>query len=174
VDAVGADQDVAMGGAAVRAVPVEEVGRDAAVVLAEVAEPVAGVQAAFAEPRAHRLMDHALQAPAMHRELRHVIAGVQPARLAPDLLAEAVGVDQLEGADRDRVEPLHQAELLQLLDRVRQRVDADAELADAFGLLEQLTVDAAGVQHQGCRQPSDPPADDDDLHGSTPYARLRR
>jgi len=43
----------------------------------------------------------------MHRELRHVVAGVDAARLAPDLLAEPVGVDQLVGADRDGVEPLH-------------------------------------------------------------------
>ena len=97
---------------AVRAVAVEEIGGDAALVLGETAEPMAGVQAAFAEPRAHRLVDHALQAAAMDRELRHVVAGVEAARLAPDLLAEAVGVDQLVGADADRVEPLQQAELL--------------------------------------------------------------
>ena len=125
---------------------------------------MAGVQAAFAEPRAHRLMDHALQPAAMDGELRHVVAGVDAARLAPDLLAEAVGVDQLVGADRDRVEPLQQAELLQFLDGVRQRVDADAELADALGLLEQLAVDAAGMQHQGRGEPADPSADDNDLH----------
>ena len=130
VDAVGADQHVAVSGAAVRAVAVEEIGGDAALVLFEAAEPVAGVQAAFAEPRAHRLVDHALQPAAMDGELRHVIAGIDAARLAPDLLTEAVGVDQLVGADRDGVEPLHQAELLQLLDGMRQRVDADAELAD--------------------------------------------
>ena len=71
------------------------------------------MDAAFAEPRAHRLVDHALQPAAMDRELRHVVAGVEAARLAPDLLAEAVGVDQLVGADRDRVEPVQQAEVAQ-------------------------------------------------------------
>ena len=126
---------------------------------------MAGVQAAFAEPRTHRLVDHALQPAAMDRELRHVVAGIDAARLAPDLLAEAVGVDQLVGADRDGVEPLHQAELLQFLDGMRQRVDADAEFADALGLLEQLAVDAAGMQHQGRGEPADPAADDNDLHG---------
>src|SRR5207244_9110042 len=97
----------------------------------EAAEPMTGVQPAFAEPRAHRLVDHALQLAAMHRELRHVIAGIDTARFAPDLLPEAVGVDQLMGANRNGVEPLQQAELLQFLDRVRQRVDADAKLANA-------------------------------------------
>ena len=138
------------------------------------AEPMAGVQPAFAEPRAHRLMDHALQPAAMHRELRHVVARVDAARLAPDLLAEPVGVDQLVGADRDRVEPLHQAELLQLLDGMRQRVDADAELADALGLLEQLAVDAAGMQHQGRGKPADSAADDNDLHETRPSDATNR
>ena len=165
MDAVGADQHVAGDGAAVRAVSVEEPGGDAALVLPEAAEAAAGVDAAFAEPRAHRLIDHALQPAAMDRELRHVIARVDAARLAPDLLAEAVGVDQFKGADRDRVEPLHQPELLQFLDRVRQGVDADAKLADAVGLLEQLAIDAARMQHQSCGETANSAADNDDLHG---------
>ena len=115
------------------------------------------MEAALAEPRARRLIDHALQPAAMDRELRHVEAGVGAAQLAPDLLAEAVDVEQLVGADRDRVEPLQQAELLQLLDGVRQRVDADAELADAVGLLVDLAVDAARMQHQRGGSPPTPP-----------------
>ena len=43
-----------------------------------------------------------------------------------------------------------------------------AKLADALGLLEQLAVDAAGVQHQGRGQPADPSADDNDLHKTRP------
>ena len=168
MNAVGADQHVANDSAPVRPVAVEEPGGDAAFVLGEAAEPVAGVQPAFAKPRTHRLVDHALQPAAMHRELRHVVAGVDAARLAPDLLAEAVGVDQLVGADRDRVEPLHQTELLELLDRMRQRVDADAKLADALGLLEQLAVDAAGLQHEGRGESPDSTADDNDLHNRRP------
>ncbi len=84
---------------------------NAALVLTERAEPVAGEDPRLAEPRAHRLIDHALQLAAVDRELRHVEAGVEAARLAPDFLAEAVGIDQLVGADRDRVEPVQQAEL---------------------------------------------------------------
>src|SRR5262249_45308744 len=141
MDAVGADQDIARRGVPVRTVTVKEIGGDAAVLLPECAEPVAGMNAALAEPRTHRLVDHALQSAAMHRNLRHVMACIQAARLAPDLLAEAVGVDQLEGADGDGVEPLHQTELLQLLDGMRQRVDANPELPDAFGLLEQFAID---------------------------------
>ena len=122
------------------------------------------MKAALAEPRARRLIDHALQLAAMDRELRHVEARVGAAQLAPDLLPEAVEVEQLVGADRDRVEPLQQAELLQLLDGVRQRVDADAELADAVGLLVDLAVDAARMQHQRGGQPAHASADNDGLH----------
>src|SRR5439155_25274981 len=116
-------------------------------------------------PRPDRLIDHALKPAAMDRELRHVIAGVETAGLAPDLLAEAVGVNELVGADRDRVKPLHQAKLLKFFNGVRQGVDADAELADAVGLLEQLAVDAAGVQHQGRGEAAHSAADNDDRHG---------
>src|SRR5262245_36252180 len=150
MDTVGTDQHVAGDGMAVRAVPIKEPGGDAALILLEAAEPAAGVEAALAEPRARGLIDHALQAAAMNRELRHVVARLEAARLAPHLLAETVGVDQLVGADRDAVQPLEEPEPLQLLDRVRQRVDADAELADRLRLLEQLAVDAALMQHQ-CR-----------------------
>src|SRR5262252_11217598 len=117
-----------------RAVAVEELGGDAGFVLTECAEPMAGMDAGVAEPLAHRLIDDALQAATMDRELRHVIAGVEAARLAPNFLAEAIGVEQLVRADRHRIEPLQQAERGELLDRMWQRVDADAELADLIGL----------------------------------------
>jgi hypothetical protein len=168
MDAIGADQHVAVRGAPVRAMTIEEVGGDAALILLEVTEPMPCMQTAFAERETHRLINHALQPAAMHGELRHVIAGVDAARLAPYLLAEAIGIDQLVGADRDGIEPFHQPELLQFLDGMRQRVDTDAKLADALGLLEQFAVDAAGVQHQSRRQPPDPSADDDHLHGRRP------
>ena len=128
---------------------------------------MAHVEAPLAEPRARRLIDHSLQPAAMDRELRHVVAGIEPARLAPDLLAEAVQVEQLVGADRDGVEPFQEAELLQLLDGVRQRVDADAELADAVGLLVDLALDTTRMQHQRGGQPANSPADNDRLHALT-------
>ena len=168
MNAVGADQDVAAHAAAVTAVAVEEMGGDAALVLRERTEPVTGMDAAFTEPRPHRLKDRALQPATMNRELRHVIAGIEAARLTPDLLTEPVGVDQLKGADADRVEAIQQPELLQLLDGMRQRVDADAELADRVGLLVDFAVDAAGVEHQGHGQPADAAANNDDLHGRYP------
>src|SRR5262249_62076736 len=123
----------------------KERGRAARLTLNERAEPVAEADAPFTQSRARRLIDHALQFSAVDRELRHLVAGVEPARLAPDLLAEAIGVEQLVGADADGVEPLEQPQLGKLLDRVRQRVDADAQLAHRLRLLVDLAADAAGV-----------------------------
>ena len=110
MDAVGADQDVATGGMGVRAAAVEEIGGDAALVLGEGAEPAAGADGIRAQPLDHGLMDDALQPPAVDRELRHVVAGIEAALLVPDLLAVAGQIEQLMGADRDLVEPVQQAD----------------------------------------------------------------
>src|SRR5271166_1067344 len=125
---------------------------------------MSGMDARLAQARARRLMDDALQMPAMNRELRHVIAGIRSARLAPDLLTEAVGVEELECADRDLVEPIEETEFSQFLDRVRQRIDADAELADRFRLLEHLAIEAASMQHERGREAADAATDNDRLH----------
>src|ERR1700749_4253991 len=105
MDTVGADQDIAPDAAAMRAVAIEKVRGDSRLVLREGAEAVARVHPTFAQSRPHRLMDHALQPAAVNRELRHVVACVNSARLAPDLLAETIRVNQLMGAYRDRVQP---------------------------------------------------------------------
>ena len=148
---------------------IEEIGGNAAFILAKRTEPMAGMDSRFAQPRAHRVEDDTLQPATMNGKLRHVVTGVGAARLAPDLLAEAVGVDELVGPDRHRVEPIEQPEDRQLLDRMRQRVDADAELANAVGLLVDLAVDPAGMQHERGGETADSPADDDDLHDATPH-----
>ena len=65
---------------------------------------------------------------------------------------------------RGGVEPLEEAEAAELGDRVRQRVDADAELADRIRLLVDLARNAARVQHQRGRKAADAAADDDGFH----------
>src|SRR5437016_7054425 len=47
---------------------------------------------------------------------------------------------------------------------MRQRIDTDAELADAVGLLEQLAIDAARPQHERSGKASDAAPDDDCFH----------
>ena len=126
-----------------------------------------------ADAGAQCLVKHFLQAPAMNGELRIFIAGIRAARLAPDLLPEAVGVDELEGADGHRIKPLEQPKLRQLLDGMGKRVDADAELADGLRLLVHVAVDAARMQHQGGGQAADAAADDNAFHDDTHSPNLR-
>src|SRR5205807_6082286 len=89
-----------------------------------------------------------------------------------NLLAEAVGVEQLVGADADRVEPLEQSQLREFLDRVRQRVDADAEFPHRLRLLVDLAVDAASMQHERGGEPTHPAAHDDGFHERRPCCPL--
>ena len=104
----------------------------------------------------------------MDGELRRVEAGIGAAQLAPHHLAEAVGVDQFARADAGAIERRQQAERGQFLDRVRQRVDADAEFAQLAHLLEHGAGDADLVQRQRRRQSADPAAYDQHMHRAIP------
>src|SRR5215475_6487249 len=117
MDPVGADQDVATGRVSMCAAAVEEISSDTAFVLGERAEPATGMNSLCTQPLDHGLMDHALQAAAVDRELRHVMAGIQPALFVPDLLTVTGQIKQLVGADGDLVEPIQQADRGELADR---------------------------------------------------------
>src|ERR1700720_1788192 len=144
MNAVGADEHVAARGRPMRAMAVEEIRAHAAFILAKMPEAMAGMDARLAEPGAHRLVDDRLQPAAMDGELRHLVAGIGAAQFAPDLLAEAVGVEQLVGSDPYRVEAIEQPQLRQFLDGMGQPVYADAELTRGVRLLVDLAVNAAG------------------------------
>src|SRR5438105_6618775 len=164
MNAVGADQDVAAHRPGMGAGAIEEMRRDAAFILAESPQPAAGVDRLPPQPLLDGAVDHALQPAAMNRELWDVVAGIDAAGLAPDFLTVAVEVVKHVGADRDIVEPLQQAEAGELADRMRQRIDADAEFADGIGLFEQLAADAARPQHQRGGKAADTATDDNRLH----------
>ena len=173
MDAVGADQNVAARGVHMRAVAVEEKGADAAFVLRERTEAAAGVDRIRAQALDHRLVNRALQASAMDGELRHLVAGIEAALFVPDLLAVAGQVKQLEGADGGGIKPVEQTKSGQLADGMRQRVDADAELADRVGLFVQLAIDAARAQHQSRGEAADPAADDNGFHRPLLHTKIR-
>src|ERR1700693_1668057 len=160
MNAVGADQDIAAHRLDVAARAIEEIGGDAALVLGEGAKPTSRVDGALPQPLLDGVVDYALQPAAMDRELRHVVAGLDAADVAPDFLAMTVEIIEHIGADRDVVELLQQAEAREFADRMRQRIDADAEFADRIRLLEQFATDAAGTQHQRRGQAADTAADD--------------
>src|SRR6185437_6135307 len=108
---------------------------------------------------------HTLQPAAMDGKLRHLMAGIEAALLMPDLLAMPRQIEQLIGANRDLVEPIQKANACQLTDRVRQRIDANTELADGIRLLKQLAIDATRPQHERCGEATDTAADADRFHG---------
>ncbi len=132
--------------------------------LGEAGQPAAHVNPLGPQPLPHGAQQHAVQLAPMDRELRRLEPGVGPAQLAPHHLPEAVGVDQFPGADARPVQLVEQPEGGEFLDRVRQRVDADAEFAQFAHLLEHLAADAGRVQRQRRRQAADPAADDHDVH----------
>src|SRR5262249_46207358 len=148
VNAVGADQNIPARGVAVGAAAGGEVGGGAAIVFGGRGGGAIQMNARFTEPGARPPVDHALPPAAVNGEFRNVVTGIEPARLTPDLLAEAIGVEQLISADRNRIEPLEQAEIGELFDRMRERVDADAKLADRVRLFENLAINPARMQHQ--------------------------
>jgi hypothetical protein len=101
-------------------------------------------------------------------------AGGQAAGAALDRGPEAVGVDELGGPDRGRVEPVEQPDVDQLAHGVRQRVDAHTGPADAVGLLVERCVDARRVQAQRGDQAADAGPDDRHHHVDPPGARVGR
>src|SRR5271155_923808 len=123
MNTVGADQDVAAHGLDVVAQAVEEMRGHPALVLGEGTEAMAGVNDFLAETLFDRLENDVLQSPAVDRKLRHIVAGIDAANVAPDFLAMAVEIIKHVGADRDVVELLQETEPGEFADRMRQRVD---------------------------------------------------
>ena len=172
VDAVRCDERLAANRLARGAEPrVREMRGDAAFVLKEPGETHARPNRVGAEFGDDGVVYDLLQPPAMNRELRVFEARIGASRLAPDLLAEPIDVNQFLGADGDRVERGQETEHREFLDRVRQGVDADADLADLARLFVDDGLDAALVQHQRQGQSADAAARDEDGHLSSPRKR---
>ncbi len=165
VNAIGANQHFAAHRLAGRAVArIDEMRSDAALVLKKARELQPGADRIRTELPDDGVVDDFLQTAAMNGELRIVEARIEAAFLLPNLLPEAVDVDELLGADRGRVERRQETERGELLDRMRQRVDADADFADFVRLLEDRRLDAAPVQHEREREPANPAACNQDCH----------
>ena len=101
-----------------------------------------------------------------------MIARGTAAELPPDALAMFGVEDQLAGGDADRGEAVQQAEFGQFADRVRQHVDADAQLADRTSGFIDIDIGEAGVmERQGQRHAADAAPDNGDFHKLPPPAR---
>jgi hypothetical protein len=83
----------------------------------------AGDDAIGADPSAHGFEQDRLQVGAVDRQLRRVVAGPAPGRLAVDVLAEAVEERRLARDDGDALELGEDAERLERRARMRQDVD---------------------------------------------------
>ena len=103
--------------------------------------------------------------------MRDIVAGIEPARLAPNLLPETIGIEELVRPDRHGVQAIEQAEFGQFLDGVGEGVDANAELADGVRLLENLAINPARMEHERRDQAADAAPCDDHLHDMTPKTR---
>src|SRR5262249_15100100 len=172
MNAVAANENVA-GACRARAVRVLEAGFDAVFLLGKGDKGVITTDRGAAKSLPYRIAQQALQMPAVNGELRHLVASLHSARLAPNLLAEAIGVNQLARPDCHFVEPGQQSQLAQLGNGVRQHIDADPKLANSGRRLVDLTVDAAGLEHEGKRKSADPSANDEDAHDYSPLSRAQ-
>src|SRR5262245_29375992 len=102
----------------------------------------------------------------MERVLRPRITGVVPARLIPDRLTVLRMKTERARQDRGLFERVLEPERPQLLDRMRQQIDADAERADVVDGFEDARSDADAVQCERATQAREPGADDDHFEAS--------
>src|SRR5262245_24635915 len=89
MNAVAANENVA-GACRARAVRVLEAGFDAVFLLGKGDKGVITTDRGAAKSLPYRIAQQALQMPAVNGELRHLVASLHSARLAPNLLAEAI------------------------------------------------------------------------------------
>src|SRR5215510_5346469 len=128
MNAIGRDQPIATcSHGLLRTVTPGEGRGDPMRVLRHLVQLMRGMNMVRTDPGPSRFVEHPLQLATMDGKLRIIIARLETTRFAPEFLAEAVGVNQLSSANRDAIERLQEAELCQFLDRVWERVDADAE-----------------------------------------------
>src|SRR5215813_11013688 len=98
MDAVAADEHIAGHRGASPVWRALEPGPDGALALGQGLEQVTRMDRLAPKPFNGGIAQHALQATTVDRQLRYLVACLEPARFAPDLLAEAVGIDQLARA----------------------------------------------------------------------------
>ena len=165
VDAVGPDQRVAASAADGRTGRgIDEPRRHPVVVLLEVREAVSGPDGRRAQARPHGAGEDRQQAAAMDRELGPPVAGSQAARLALDQPAVPRVVGQRSRLDRRGRELGLQTQRAQLAHRVRQEIDADAELPQRGRGLVDDGLDTCPMKAERRRQPPDAAADDENAH----------
>jgi len=128
----------------------------------------AGDDALRPQAFARGLQQHHLQPAAVDGELRPAVAGGLAARLRPDELAALGVVGQLRGAHAQGVEPVEQAQLVQLAHRMGQQVDADAQRPDLRRGFEDRHRHPRLVERERQGEAADAGAGDQDRHALSP------
>ena len=151
-----------------------EARRDPVRVLLDPDAAVAGDEVVRPDPLERGGEQHLVQVGAMDREMRPLVPGGTPPRLAIDELpvpGEERIVLRLAGARR---QGLLQPQRAQLLHGVRPEIDADAERADLGRRFEHADAarGAGRMERQRQRQSADAAADDQDFHSTA--LRVRR
>src|SRR5690606_15892384 len=82
-----------------------------------------------------------------------------------ECLVERIVHEHLVGVDGACARPLADAERIEGRERVRTELDAGADFAEPGALLEDLDREAPTRQREGCREPADATAGDDDRKG---------
>src|SRR3569832_1230523 len=153
------------------AVTIDEAGGDAVRRLTPVLQVMAGEDVCGANARARGVEQKLQQDAAMNRELRPFVAGLEAARLRPDLLAVLGVVGVLFGAHVCLFEPVEETELDQLAVCMRQDVDADADRLQFRNALEDPHLDADLVQAECDGQPGNAAAGHEHGHEVSPLLR---
>ena len=168
VDAVRPDQQRAarLRG---RAVGMRDVRRDAAGIVAVAGDAAAEPDRLRSQPLHHLLVQQHVEAAAMHRILRPVVAGETPARLRIDVVAVEPDQRPFPRGQAHLIElALGDPEIVELAHRIGLHIDADAERAHLARRFEHHAGHADLVQRQGRRQSADAAAGDE--HGAFRHA----
>jgi hypothetical protein len=113
------------------------------------------------EPLLQLLVEQHVELPAVHRVLRPVVAGEQPARLRIDVVAVQPDQRPFLRRNANPVEVLRrEAEVVELAHCIRLQVDADTERAHVAHRLEHDAGDPDLVQRQRRREPAEAAARD--------------
>jgi hypothetical protein len=144
--------------------PIKEVGGHAPLVLTECTKTATRPNGLTSKPLLNGPMNDGLKTSSVDRKLRNIEACVDASGFTPDFLTKPVGVNQLVGSDCNLIQPLQQAELLELLYRMREGVDPHPQFSDAIGLFVELCRYTSRVEHESRRKAADAAADDDRFH----------
>jgi hypothetical protein len=163
VDAVGADQQRALGLGGC-AVGVLDQRADAAVRVLAVAGDAAAEPHRGSSSALHELVvQQHVELAAVHRVLRPVVAGEQAARLRIDVVAVEADQRPFPGGQPDAVEIcLGEAEVVKLAHRIGLQIDADPERPHLADRLKHDAGHADLMERQRGGKPADAAARDED------------